>query len=58
MEGVKNINPQLKEMAYTLKIPIKFLLVDLYYPHLLSSLFPPIVSGLGLAWRVAVMSEL
>ncbi len=58
VEGVRNINPQLIEMANTLKIPIKVLLVDLYYPHLLSSLFPSIASGLGLAWRVAIMSEL
>ena len=58
VEGVRNINPQLLEMAYTFKIPIKILLVDLYYPHLLSSLFSSITSGLGLAWRVAVMSEL
>nr|MDJ0557256.1 ABC transporter permease [Microcoleaceae cyanobacterium MO_207.B10] len=58
VEGVRNINPQLLEMAYTFKIPIKILLADLYYPHLLSSLFPSIASGLGLAWRVAIMSEL
>ncbi len=58
VEGVRNINSQLLEMANTLKMPIKILLVDLYYPHLLSSLFPLIASGLGLAWRVAIMSEL
>ncbi|WP_293125379.1 ABC transporter permease [Okeania sp. SIO1I7] len=58
VEGVRNINSQLIEMAFTFKIPIKNLLLDLYYPHLLSSLFPSITSGLGLAWRVAIMSEL
>jgi NitT/TauT family transport system permease protein len=30
---------------------------SLYFPHLATRLLPLIVAGLGLAWRVAIMSE-
>ena len=58
VEGVQTIEVQLLEMVRSFKVPPRIWLEDLYFPHLLSSLFPAIAAGLGLAWRVAIMSEL
>jgi NitT/TauT family transport system permease protein len=57
VEGFRNLDSQLLEMAKSFRLPVSALLEDLYLPHLLSSLFPSIAAALGLAWRVAVMSE-
>ena len=48
----------LLEMANLFRTPRNMLLSDLYFPHLLSYIFPSLVAGLGLSWRVAVMAEL
>ena len=58
VEGVRTIDPHLLEMASLFRTPQRVLLVNLYLPHLLSYLFPSLAAALGLAWRVAVMSEL
>lgn len=58
VEGMQTINTQLLEMASLFRAPKQILLLDLYLPHLLSYLFPSLAAGLGLAWRVGVMSEL
>lgn len=58
VEGMQTINTQLLEMASLFRAPKQILLLDLYFPHLLSYLFPSLATGLGLAWRVGVMSEL
>ncbi len=58
VEGMQTINTQLLEMANLFRAPKQVLLLYLYFPHLLSYLFPSVAAGLGLAWRVGVMSEL
>ena len=45
-------------MANLFRTPQSVLLADLYFPHLFCYIFPSLVAGLGLAWRVAVMAEL
>lgn len=58
VEGIRTFPPNLSEMADLFRTPQSLLLKELYFPHLLSYLFPSLTAGLGLAWRVAVMAEL
>ncbi|MDJ0636629.1 MAG: ABC transporter permease [Xenococcaceae cyanobacterium MO_188.B29] len=58
LESIRTFPTPLLEMARLFRTPPNLLLTDLYFPHLLSQLFPSLVAGLGLAWRVAVMAEL
>ncbi len=58
VEGMRTFPTPLLEMAHLYCTPKRLLLTDLYFPHLLSYLFPSLAAGLGLAWRVAVMAEL
>lgn len=58
LEGIRTFPTPLLEMARLFRTPHSLLLRDLYFPHLLSYLFPSLAAGLGLAWRVAVMAEL
>lgn len=58
VEGMATFPTSLLDMAHLYRAPQRQLLVDAYFPHLLTALFPSIASGLGLAWRVAVMAEL
>ncbi len=58
VEGIRTFPTPLLEMARLFRTPQRLLLSDLYFPHLLSYLFPSLAAGLGLAWRLAVMAEL
>jgi NitT/TauT family transport system permease protein len=56
-DAVMTLDPDLLEVAqvYQLRGTVRF--QSLYWPHLVSRLLPVLVAGLGLAWRVAIMSE-
>ena len=58
VEGMRTVPIPLLEMVHLYRMPKRLRLIDLYFPHLLSYLFPSLAAGLGLAWRVAVMAEL
>ena len=58
VEAIQTFPTPLLEMASLFRTPQNMLLSDLYFPHLLSYIFPSLVAALGLAWRVAVMAEL
>ncbi len=58
VEAIQTIPTPLLEMASLFRTPQSVLFADLYFPHLFSCIFPSLVAGLGLAWRVAVMAEL
>lgn len=57
MEGARTTDRGLLEMARVFQVPPRVLLLDVYLPSLLSVLFPALVAGLALAWKVAVMAE-
>lgn len=57
IEGLQTTDPKLLEMAKTYKLRGLMLVQEVYLPQLISILFPAIASGLGLAWRVGIMSE-
>lgn len=58
LEGTQTVDRALLEIAHVFRTPRSTLFADIYVPHLLSYLFPVIVAGLGIAWKVALMSEL
>ena len=58
IQGVVTVDRGLLQMASAFRAPLRVLLGDLYLPHLLSYLFPAMLSGLGLAWKVALTAEL
>ncbi|MGK7930793.1 MAG: ABC transporter permease [Microcystaceae cyanobacterium] len=58
IEGIHTFPVPLLEMAHLFRASRRILLKDLYFPHLLTYLFPALLSALGLGWRVAVMAEL
>jgi NitT/TauT family transport system permease protein len=58
IQGVATVDRNLLQMARSFRAPLSLLLRDLYLPHLLSYLFPALLSGLGIAWKVALTAEL
>ncbi|MFB5084038.1 ABC transporter permease [Symbiobacterium thermophilum] len=58
LEGTRSVDRGLIEMATVFRTPRRMLVTEVYLPHLLSYLFPALVSGLGLAWKVALLAEL
>ncbi len=58
VEAIQTFPTSLLEMASLFRTPQRMLLTELYLPHLFTYIFPSLVAGLGLSWRVAVMAEL
>lgn len=58
VEGTRTVDRTLLEMAQVFRASRRTLVGDIYFPHMLSYLFPVLVAGLGIAWKVALMSEL
>lgn len=58
VDGINTTDSQLLEMASLFRTPKRFLLLDIYFPHLLSYLFTALTTGVGLAFRLGIMAEL
>lgn len=58
LQGTRTLENQLNEMADSFNTPPLMKYTDVYFPHIFSYLFPALVSGLGLSWRIVVMAEL
>lgn len=58
VEGVRTVDRGLLEMARAYRAPPSVLFWDVYFPHLLSYLFPMLLTGAAVAWKVAIMAEL
>lgn len=58
LEGVRSSDAGLIEMARAFRAPAAQVLTDLYAPQMVSYLFPSLVTGLAIGWKVAVMAEL
>ena len=56
-EAIGTLNPQLLNVAQVYQIKGWMRFQALYWPYLVSRLLPLLVTGLSLAWRVAIMSE-
>ncbi len=58
LQGTRTIEGDLKEMADSFNVPFKMRLLDVYFPHIFSYIFPAWVSALGMSWKIVVMAEL
>ncbi|MFT0544844.1 ABC transporter permease [Allopusillimonas ginsengisoli] len=58
MQGARTLDNQLKDVARAYRLPWHMMLADVYFPHVLSYLFPSWITALGISWKVVVMAEL
>ncbi len=58
LQGARTLDGDLKQMADSFKFPWYMKFMDVYFPHIFSYIFPALVSGLGMAWKIVVMAEL
>ena len=56
--GALTLDRRLQEMADVFRLPPLMRLIDITLPHIVSYVFPALVTALGVAWKVAVMAEL
>ena len=57
VDAVTTVDPSLLDVSQVYQLSNKSRFECLYWPHLVSRLLPVLVVGLGLAWRVSIMSE-
>lgn len=57
IEGVRGVDPQLKEMARVYQVRSSRLLRELYLPSIVPYLAAGATAGLGVAWKVMVAAE-
>ncbi|MFG6096342.1 ABC transporter permease subunit [Leptothoe sp. ISB3NOV94-8A] len=57
VNAVMTLDPNLVDVAQVYQLSGTSRFQSLYWPHLVSRLLPLLVTGLGLAWRVSIMSE-
>lgn len=58
LQGTRTLEGNLKEMADSFNLPFKMKILDLYFPHIFSYVFPAWISALGMSWKIVVMAEL
>lgn len=58
LQGTRTIEGDINEMADSFKVPFGMKLLDVYFPHIFSYIFPAWVSALGMSWKIVVMAEL
>ena len=58
LQGTRTLEGDLTEMANSFKLPLHVKLLDIYFPHIFSYIFPAWVAALGMAWKIVVMAEL
>ena len=57
VDALVTLDSDLRDVAHVYRLRGRSLFNTLYWPHLLSRLLPILVAGLGLGWRVSIMSE-
>ncbi|RXJ88492.1 ABC transporter permease [Arcobacter sp. CECT 8983] len=58
LQGTRTLEGNLKEMADSFNLSFKMKMLDLYFPHIFSYVFPAWISALGMSWKIVVMAEL
>lgn len=58
LQGTRTIEGDLKEMVDSFNLPFYQKFLNLYFPHIFSYVFPALISGLGMSWKIVVMAEL
>jgi len=58
LQGTRTIEGDLKQMVDSFELPFFQKCINLYFPHIFSYVFPALISGLGMSWKIVVMAEL
>lgn len=58
LQGARTLGSDLEMMSKSFKTPTIMRMVDIYFPHMFSYVFPAWVSSLGQSWKIVVMAEL
>lgn len=57
-QGARTLDGQLRDVARMFGLPWSMTVADVYFPHIVSYLFPAWITALGAAWKVVAMAEL
>ena len=58
LQGTRTLEGDLKQMGESFQLPLHVKVLDIYFPHIFSYIFPAWVSALGMSWKIVVMAEL
>ncbi|MEA1955566.1 MAG: ABC transporter permease subunit [Campylobacterota bacterium] len=56
--GMQSVDKELLTMAYSFELSLKTKLLNIYFPHIFSFIFPAWLTAIGLSWKIVVMAEL
>lgn len=57
IEGIRNINPDLVEMAYVYRVRNRKIITNIYIPGIYPFIFSGISSAMGFGWRAIIIGE-
>lgn len=58
LQGAKTLDGYLHSLAQVYQLPWWMRISDVYFPHVVSYLFPAWITALGMSWKIVVMAEL
>lgn len=58
LQGTRTLDNRLKDVATAFRLTPRMKFVDVYFPQVISYLFPAWTAALGTSWKVVVMAEL
>jgi len=56
--GMQSIDKDLLTMADSFDLSLKTRLLNIYFPHIFSFIFPAWLTAIGLSWKIVIMAEL
>ncbi len=56
--GMQSIDRELIIMADSFELSLKTRLINIYFPHIFSFIFPAWLTAIGLSWKIVMMAEL
>jgi len=57
-QGMQTVDKDLKVMADSFNLSLKTRLLNIYFPHIFSYIFPAWLTSVGLSWKIVMMAEL
>ncbi len=57
-QGMQTIDKDLEQMADSFQLSLKVRLLNIYFPHIFSYIFPAWLTAIGLSWKIVMMAEL
>jgi len=57
-QGIQTIDKDLEQMADSFNLSLKTKLLNIYFPHIFSYIFPAWLTSIGLSWKIVLMAEL